>query len=847
MPKRVLSCCFNTPYFHFPKLLLRKVYRLVCFVLFFYLPLAGQLFAEGSKDISASGGYRAFLFSSPTGNPSYPFPTLGTMKVYVKAGETINVGSSAQGIDSGTVKLRAPDGSTYTSGHSATIGLIGNRSQELAGPMPNAGGYTPFTIKVQAGQEGIWEIDFISPSNGVDYGNPTPALASAPWTQPQGQYIAAFDVSVRDANNSKFLKGRVFTNVFSGILGTFNVGFNGIFNILTSDGYQYTINNNGQAGNGFTFFANNKGFRNAPGSASYLSIDDDSNPNVQDPRAADSQTDITQKIFFNTPASDMPVAAKTPGGITTWLLSPPVVPSITNTAFTGIEGTSGKSGTNPLGANFTFTASAAGTYLIAIDVNKNGVFTDAIDRNLTGTVNPGTNTIFWDGLDGQGNKVPADPQAIYKANIMVTNKAGEVHFPFFDVERNVNGIILTRINGNYAPDDTVYWNDSPILALGTPPIPIKNLTGISSLVNGHKWGIPTTDSVNQYDFGNNKGIDTWSYISTAPIQRSVTFQLQEADLAIDSISAIAGCAGQPVQYTIRVKNNGPSDVTGAKFQFNFPAEITVVSASSSPTSGASSTSNETTSSSAYNTDMDMASGSVRTFIITGTIAQTASGSLPVSASMIRPPDVTDPDATNPDAAPPTDPADECNALPSGQGCNNIKAINTAYKAAPSAGADQTIVQYDTATLSGTEGGTWVQANNNPSATIIVNPSSASTAVTGFDNLGIYHFILTNENACADTIAVTVIAAGITIPNIFTPNGDGKNDVFKIAGLESFPGSQLIIFNRWGNEVYRADNYLNNWDGSGLADGTYYYLLNRRDRNGGLTAFKGWVFLKRSKQ
>ncbi|MBB3059131.1 gliding motility-associated-like protein/uncharacterized repeat protein (TIGR01451 family) [Mucilaginibacter gotjawali] len=809
--------------------------------------MAGQLFAEGSKDISANGGYRAFLFSSPTGNPSYPFPTLGTMKVYVKAGETINVGSSAQGVDSGTIELRAPDGSTYTSGHSATIGLIGNRGQEIAGPTPNAGGYTPYTVTVQAAQEGIWEIDFISPSNGIDFGNPPPVPASAAWTQPQGQYIAAFDVSVRDVNNSKFLKGRVFTNVFSGILGTFNVGFNGIFNILTSDGYQYTLNNNGQAGNGFTFFVNNKGFRNANGSASYLSIDDDTHPNVQDPRTVDSQTDITQKIFFNPPASDMPAAAKTPGGITTWLLSPPVVPSITNAAFTGIEGTSGKAGTNPLGANFTFTASAAGTYLIAIDVNKNGVFTDAIDRKITGIVNPGINTIYWDGLDGLSNKVPADPQGNYSANIMVTNKAGEVHFPFFDVERNVNGIILTRINGNYAPDDTVYWNDSPIIALGTPPNPVKNLTGIKSTVNGHKWGMPTTDSVNQNDFGNNKGIDTWSYISAAPVLSSVTFQLQEADLAVDSISSIAGCGGQPVQYTVSVKNNGPSDVTGAKFKFSFPSEITDISVNSASTSGISSTSNETTSPGAYNAEMDMASGSVRTFTITGTIAQTASGSLPVSASIMRPPDVTDPDATNPDATPPTDPADECNALPSGEGCNNIKTINTVYKPAPSAGADQTIVQYDTATLSGTEGSTWVQANNNPSATIIVNPTSGSTAVTGFDNLGVYHFILTNENACADTVAVTVIAAGITIPNIFTPNGDGKNDVFKIAGLESFPGSQLVIFNRWGNEVYRADNYLNNWDGSGLAEGTYYYILNRRDRNGGLTAFKGWVFLKRSKQ
>ncbi|HTB32545.1 MAG TPA: gliding motility-associated C-terminal domain-containing protein, partial [Bacteroidia bacterium] len=341
-----------------------------------------NLIAEGSKEITSNGGYRAFLFSSLEGNSSFPFPTLGTMKVYVKAGEIINVGSSAQGMGAGTINLRAPGGLTYTSGNSATVGLISNRSQELAGPLPNTGGYTPFTVTVQAGQEGVWEIDFISQSNGVDMGNPDPVIANGNWIQPPGLYVAAFDISVRDVNNAHFIPGRVFTNVFSGILGTFDVGFNGIFNILTSDGYQYTLNNNGQAGNGFTFFVNNKGFRNANGTASYLSVDGVNNPNVQDPRAADSPSDITQKIFFNPPASDLPVSASTPEGVTTWLLTPPAAPVISDVAFTGIEGTPGKAGTSPLGANFTFTTTAAGNYLITIDVNKNGIFTDPADRIL---------------------------------------------------------------------------------------------------------------------------------------------------------------------------------------------------------------------------------------------------------------------------------------------------------------------------------------------------------------------------------------------------------------------------------------------------------------------------------
>ena len=201
------------------------------------------------------GGTGPIFFSSTTANLSFPFPTTGTMKVYVNAGETIYVGSSAQGFSAGTIILHAPDGSTYNSGASTSIGLIANRAQEVAGPLPNTGGYTPYTQTVQTGQNGVWEIDFIPPSsNDNQNSTPAPILSAGAWTQPTSEYIAAFDVSVRDAANSRFVTGRVFTNIFSGILGNFVASCNAVFNILTKDGYQYTLNNNGQAGDGFTFF-----------------------------------------------------------------------------------------------------------------------------------------------------------------------------------------------------------------------------------------------------------------------------------------------------------------------------------------------------------------------------------------------------------------------------------------------------------------------------------------------------------------------------------------------------------------------------------------------------------------
>src|SRR5690606_28509889 len=75
-----------------------------------------------------------------------------------------------------------------------------------------------------------------------------------------------------------------------------------------------------------------------------------------------------------------------------------------------------------------------------------------------------------------------------------------------------------------------------------------------------------------------------------------------------------------------------------------------------------------------------------------------------------------------------------------------------------------------------------------------------------------------------TVAITVEASDLFIPNVFTPNGDGKNDKFEIRGLEGYGSAELAIFNRWGNEVYRNNDYKNSWDGINLNEGTYYYLI-----------------------
>ncbi|MCK7555990.1 gliding motility-associated C-terminal domain-containing protein [Chitinophaga sedimenti] len=74
------------------------------------------------------------------------------------------------------------------------------------------------------------------------------------------------------------------------------------------------------------------------------------------------------------------------------------------------------------------------------------------------------------------------------------------------------------------------------------------------------------------------------------------------------------------------------------------------------------------------------------------------------------------------------------------------------------------------------------------------------------------------------VNIAVTFTGIKAPTVFTPNGDGRNDRFVIAGLNQYVENELIIVNRWGNEVYRQRNYQQNWEALKLHEGTYYYLL-----------------------
>ncbi|SIT88650.1 ice-binding family protein [Pontibacter indicus] len=87
-------------------------------------------------------------------------------------------------------------------------------------------------------------------------------------------------------------------------------------------------------------------------------------------------------------------------------------------------------------------------------------------------------------------------------------------------------------------------------------------------------------------------------------------------------------------------------------------------------------------------------------------------------------------------------------------------------------------------------------------------------------------------------------ANLIVPNVFTPNNDGENDTWMIGNLANYPDNEVVVVNRWGNEVYKSKAYQNNWNGDKLAEGTYYYLIRLTLCDGSEKTYKGYVMIVR---
>jgi gliding motility-associated-like protein len=114
------------------------------------------------------------------------------------------------------------------------------------------------------------------------------------------------------------------------------------------------------------------------------------------------------------------------------------------------------------------------------------------------------------------------------------------------------------------------------------------------------------------------------------------------------------------------------------------------------------------------------------------------------------------------------------------------------------------------------------------------------------------YVLT-QNGVSDTAIVYLDyncpSCQCKLPEGFSPNNDGKNDYLELINTNNcIPDCSLIIYNRWGNVVYRSEHYETKWDGkyngTDLPDGTYFYQINSAENTNAAGKTTGYLILQR---
>ena len=131
-----------------------------------------------------------------------------------------------------------------------------------------------------------------------------------------------------------------------------------------------------------------------------------------------------------------------------------------------------------------------------------------------------------------------------------------------------------------------------------------------------------------------------------------------------------------------------------------------------------------------------------------------------------------------------------------------------------------------------------------------NPFIANPLATLFTDT-YFHVLVTDAIGCTDDDDVFIkVYEGPTyyLPNAFTPNGDGLNDVFRPIPVGIRSTESFRVFNRYGEQMFETRKWMQGWDGTingkPAATGTYVWMIKGIDTNGGVVEMKGTVILIR---
>lgn len=158
----------------------------------------------------------------------------------------------------------------------------------------------------------------------------------------------------------------------------------------------------------------------------------------------------------------------------------------------------------------------------------------------------------------------------------------------------------------------------------------------------------------------------------------------------------------------------------------------------------------------------------------------------------------------------------------------------------SAGEDKLAIRKTTFVLNPTTSEANVHYRWTPNVNLS-NDSISNPVVTADTEID-YTLTVTDSRGCvtSDVMHVKVLEP-LKIPNTFTPNGDGVNDVWNINDLLNYPGATVNVYTRNGDKVFTSNGYQTAWDGTfngtPLPFGTYYYIVNSTFEN---LSFSGYI-------
>jgi gliding motility-associated-like protein len=177
----------------------------------------------------------------------------------------------------------------------------------------------------------------------------------------------------------------------------------------------------------------------------------------------------------------------------------------------------------------------------------------------------------------------------------------------------------------------------------------------------------------------------------------------------------------------------------------------------------------------------------------------------------------------------------------------VDGINAAFTATPNIGMAPLSVNF----INGSSGAvSYAWSLGDGTNSTLTNPSDIYT------NPGDYIVTLTSTNAsgCSDVATLIIhvdVVSNLTIPNVFTPNGDGENDTFHPVLATWISSFDATVYDRWGLKMYEWNNQSAGWNGDAkngkpAPDGTYYYIINAKGADNKDYLYTGFIQLLRVK-